>query len=83
MSPVAHDFLPPEITEGELAAIRSASDEGIITPPLYNCLRAARPRAWATVHLRYLERRGLVAGWRCRLDGQRAIRLNAAGMALR
>ncbi len=74
------DFLPDEMTDGERAAIADASADGWITPPLYNSLREAPPRAWRTAHLRYLERRRLIAECRKRIDGVFCYRLTAEAM---
>jgi hypothetical protein len=75
MSRLRWEPLPDEITEGELAAIASASATGWIEPPIYDCLKPEPPRPWRTVHLRYLERRGMVAERRMRRDGMLCIRL--------
>ncbi|MEO5867251.1 MAG: hypothetical protein ABIQ19_09090 [Sphingomonas sp.] len=83
MSQIAFDFLPDDMTQGEMAAIADATQDGWIIPPVYNCLRPAPPRPWRSVHLRYLERRGLTRRGRNRIDGVWCVRLNAEGLSLR
>jgi hypothetical protein len=80
---IRFDFCPDEMTEGERAAIADASPAGWIVPPLYDSLEPEPPRPWRTVHLRYLERRHLIAKTEHRADGQFCYLLNAEGLALR
>ena len=80
---IRFDFCPDDMTPGERAAIADASPAGWIVPPLYDSLEPEGVRAWRTVHLRYLERRHLIAKSERRADGLFCYLLNAAGIALR
>lgn len=83
MSRVQHDFLPNAMTDGERAALTDATASGWIHPPLYCSINPEPPRGWFEAHLRYLERRGLIAKRRYRIDGRWSVKLNAAGLAER
>lgn len=82
MTRVRHDYVPAEMTPGERAAILLADENGWINPPLIRAWKPEPPRPWRSVHLRYLERRGLIGGHRYRIDGAFSVRLNRAGLAL-
>ena len=85
MTFVRWDYLPPNITVGEVNALTAANVHGWIPhPPVYNSLRhgnAPPPTHWQTAHLRYLERRGFIGERIHRADGLHCFRLNDAGMA--
>lgn len=83
VSTVLHDYLPTEMTDGERAALREATASGWIKPPLVSTWDPEPPRAWRSVHIRYLERRGLIGRHRYRPDHTCCVQLNRAGVEVR
>ncbi len=81
MSRVKHDFLPDAMTDGERAALADATASGWIIPPVFCSINPVAERGWFEAHLRYLERRGLVAKRRYRIDGRWSVKLNRTGLA--
>lgn len=83
MSTVLHEYLPTEMTDGERAALREATAAGWINPPIVCAWQPEPPRTWRSVHIRYLERRGLIRKREYRQDNLPRVLLNEAGMAAR
>ena len=73
---VRGEYLPAEMTDGEQAALAHSDDHGWISPPVYNSANPAPAVPWKTCHLRYLQRRGLVRGFRYRRDGAFCVRVD-------